>query len=171
MTEPATIRNPPKQPLLSPRRIVITLILAGAVVLLVVTWRGTQSGEGGGSGCANPAVVAWDPCPGSRILRQAQVGVELKQGYDGRITINGISVPEDQMQGAIVPGTAAYEQLSAEERALGPRPNNKNIVKFQPGKGKVVEEFSGQVRVGIRYWQESEGEDTAQPLSYTVVVT
>ena len=52
------------------------------------------------------------------------------------------------MQGAIVPGTEAYEQLSAEERALGPRPNNKNLVKFQPGEGKVVEEFSGQVRIG-----------------------
>ena len=116
-------------------------------------------------------MVAWDPCPGARILRQAQVGVELKQGYDGRITINGISVPEDQMQGAIVPGTAAYEQLSAEERALGPRPNNKNIVKFQPGDGKVVEEFSGQVRVGIRYWEETEGRGTAQDLSYTVFVT
>ena len=159
MTEPATIRNPPKQPLLSPRRIVITLILVGAVVLLFVTWRGTLSGEGGGSGCASPAVVAWDPCPGSRILRQAQIGVELKPGYDGRITVNGIAVPEAQMQGAIAPGTEAYEQLSPEERALGPRPNNKNIVKFQPGKGKVVEEFSGQVRVGIRYWQESEGEN------------
>jgi hypothetical protein len=171
MTEPATIRNPPKQPLLSPRRIVITLILVGAVVLLVFTWQGTQSGEGGGSGCANPVVVGWDPCPGSRILRQAQIGVELKPGYDGRITVNGIAVPEAQMQGAIAPGTEAYEQLSPEERALGPRPNNKNIVKFQPGKGKVVEEFSGQVRVGIRYWQESEGEDTAQPLNYTVFVT
>ena len=62
--------------------------------------------------------------------------------------MNGIAVPEEQMQGAIVPGSEAYEQLSAEERALGPRPNNKNIVKFQPGKGKVVEEFSGQVRIG-----------------------
>ena len=140
-------------------------------MLLVVTWQGTQSGEGGGSGCANPAVVAWDPCPGSRILRQAQIGVELKPGYDGRITVNGIAVPEAQMEGAIAPGTEAYDQLSPEERALGPRPNNKNVVKFQPGEGKVVEEFSGQVRVGIRYWQESEGEDTAQPLSYTVFVT
>ena len=171
MTDTATIRNPPKQPLFSARRLVILLILLGAVAVLVVTQRGGQSGEGGGTGCSNPAVVAWDPCPGARILRQAQVGVELKQGYDGRITINGISVPEDQMQGAIVPGTAAYEQLSAEERALGPRPNNKNIVKFQPGDGKVVEEFSGQVRVGIRYWEETEGEDTAQNLSYTVFVT
>jgi len=171
MTDTAPIINPPKQPLLSVRRVVIALILLGAVAVLVVTWRGTQGGEGGGTGCLNPAVKAWDPCPGDRILRQAQVGVELKPGYDGRITVNGIAVPEEQMQGAIVPGTEAYDQLSAEERALGPRPNNKNLVKFQPGKGKVVEEFSGQVRIGIRYWEETEGEDTAQDLSYTVFVT
>jgi preprotein translocase subunit Sec61beta len=171
MVDPATIINPPKQPLLSPRRVVIALILVAAVLVLVVTWRGTQSGDGGGTGCANPAVVKWDACPGARILRQAQVGVELKTGFDGRITVNGIAVPESQMQGAIAPGSDAYEQLSPEERALGPRPNNKNVVSFQPGDGKVVEEFSGQVRVGIRYWEESAGEDTAQTLNYTVFVT
>jgi hypothetical protein len=171
MTDPSTIINPPKQPLLSVRRVVIALILLGAVLILVVTQRSSADSEGGGSPCNNPSVVAWDPCPGDRILRQAQVGVELDQGYDGRITVNGIEVPETQMQGAIVPGTDAYEALTAEERALGPRPNNKNVVKFQPGEGKVVEEFNGQVRIHIRFWPEAEGEDAAQELNYTVFVT
>ncbi len=171
--DPATIINPPKQPLLSVRRVVIALILLGAVAVLVATQRGGEDAEGGGTACSNPAVVdnGWDPCPGARILRQAQVGVELLPGYDGRISIDGIAIPEEQMQGAIVPGTAAYEALTAEERALGPRPNNKNVVKFQPGDGKVIKRFSGQIRVNIRYWKQSEGEDNAQTLSYTVFVT
>jgi hypothetical protein len=171
MTDPATIINPPKQPLVSVRRLVILAILLGAVAILVLTVQGGEDADGGGTGCSNPAVVGWDPCPGARILRQAQVGVELKPGFDGRISINGVEVPETQMQGAIVPGSPAFEELSPEERRLGPRPNTKNIVKFQPGEGKVVERFSGQVRIGIRYWEEAEGEDAAQALSYTVFVT
>ena len=170
--DPSTIVNPPKQPLISVRRIVIALILVAAVVVLVWTQRGGESAEGGGTACSDPAVVAWDPCPGSRILRQAQVGVELQPGYDGRISIDGVAIPEDQMLGAIVPGTEAYDQLTPEQRALGPRPNNKNVVKFQPGEGKVIERFSGQIRVNVRYWKQSEGEDSAPPpLSYTVFVT
>ena len=169
--DPARIVNPPKQPLLSPRRVVIAVILLAAVVLLVWSWRGGEDEDGGGTSCVNPAVVAFEPCPGAHVLRQAEVGVELQPGSDGRISIDGIAIPEEQMSGAIVPGSAAYEQLTPEERKLGPRPNNKNIVKFQPGDGKIIEKFSGQIRVRIRYWKLSEGEDTAQSLSYTVFVT
>jgi hypothetical protein len=168
--DPATIINPPKQPLLSVRRLVIVAILVAAAAILVVSQRGGES-AGGGTGCSDPAVVGWDPCPGSRVLRQAQVGVELQPGYDGRISIDGVQVPEEQMQGAIVPGSEAYQALTPDERALGPRPNNKNVVKFQPGKGKVIERFSGQISVTIRYWKISAGEETALPLSYTVFVT
>jgi hypothetical protein len=169
--DPATIINPPKQPLVSPRRIVIAVILIAAVAFLVWSQRGGDD-EGGGTGCVVPVVVAFDPCPGAHILRQAEVGVELQPGYDGRISINGLQIPEDQMQGAIVPGTAAYERLSPEERQLGPRPNTKNIVKFQPGEGKIIEKFNGEVRVNIRYWKISEGEESAgEPLSYTIFVT
>jgi hypothetical protein len=171
VTDPSTIVNPPKQPLLSVRRLVIVAIVAAAIAILVVTQRSGEDSDGGGTGCVHPAVVAFDPCPGSRILRQAQVGVELKPGYDGRITVNGIPVPENQMQGAIVPGTEAYEQLTPEQRQLGVRPNNKNVVKFQPGDGKVVEEFSGQVKVLIRFWRIEDGEQSADTLNYTVFVT
>jgi hypothetical protein len=170
--DPTTIKNPPKQPLLSLRRIVIALILLAAVVFLVWSWKGAPDSSGGGNGCVVPAVVAFDPCPGSHILRQAEVGVELQPGYDGRISINGTEIPEDQMQGAILPGTDAYARLTPEERRLGPRPNNKNIVKFQPGKGKIIDKFNGEVHVNVRYWKLSEGEDSAgEPLDYTIFVT
>jgi hypothetical protein len=171
VTDPSTIVNPPKQPLLSVRRLVIVAILAAAVAVLVVTVGSGDDTGGGGTGCAHPAVVAFDPCPGDRILRQAQVGVELEPGYDGRISVNGVPVPEEQMQGAIIPGTEAYDQLTPEQRDLGPRPNNKNVVKFQPGEGKVVEEFSGQVRVRVRFWPIEDGEQNAEDLDYTVFVT
>jgi len=170
MTDPSTIINPPPQPLFSVRRLVIVAILAVATAALVVTCAGTDS-PGGGTGCSHPVVAGFDPCPGARILRQATVGVELKPGYDGRISVNGVEVPEDQMEGAILPGTEAFAQLSAEERARGPRPNNKNVVKVQSGPGKVVPKFTGQVKVEISYWKETDGRDNADEFDYTVFVT
>ena len=171
MTDPSRIINPPPQPLFSVRRLVIVVLLTLVTAALVVTCAGTDS-PGGGIGCSHPAVAGFDPCPGARILRQATVGVELKAGYDGRIVVNGIAVPEREMVGAILPGTDAYAQLSAEERSRGPRPNNKNVVKFESGEGKVIEKFSGQVEVTVRYWQEVDGPDNAETLdTYTVFVT
>ncbi len=167
---PSSIVNPPPQPLFSVRRLVIVLVLVAAGAILVWSFRGTTS-TGGGSACATPAVVGFDPAPGGRVLRQAQVGVELRPGYDGRISIDGREIPQEQMAGAVLPGTEAYDQLSAQERRLGPRPNNKNVVKFQPGPGKVVTRFSGQLEITIRYWRQSEGPGSAEACSYTVFVT
>lgn len=169
--DPQLIRDPPPQPLFSVRRLVIVALLAVAVGVLVFTFQGAPSGEGGGSGCANDAVQGWDPCPGGRVLRQAQIGVELRTGYDGRISINGVTVPEEQMLGAIVPGTDAYTRLTPEERALGPRPNNKNLVKFQPGEGRIIEKFTGQLAVTITFWRLEDGPNNAESINYTVFVT
>jgi hypothetical protein len=40
------------------------------------------------------------PADGAQALRQTDVGADLAIGYDGRLTINGIEIPEEQMVGA-----------------------------------------------------------------------
>jgi len=168
--EPKLIMNPPPQPFFSLRRLVIVLLLAGATAFLVFSYHDAPD-TGGGTGCSNVAVAAWDPCPGSHILRQSQVGVSLQPGYDGRISINGIAIPEDQMIGAILPGTEAYNQLTPEERQLGPRPNNKALVEFEPGEGKAISKFVGQLDIAIRFWKITDGPETGQTITYTIFVT
>lgn len=166
--DPSQIRDPLPQPLFSLRRVVIVLVLAVAVGALVVAARA----GGDTSGQANDqAIVAYDPRPGGQVARQAPVGVELQQGYDGRLTINGVAIPEDQMVGAIEPGSEAEANLSPEQRELGPRPNNKNLVKFQPGPGKAVTEYdTGTVEVTVEFWRVSEGREDARTVSYAIRV-
>jgi hypothetical protein len=99
------------------------------------------------------------------VLRQSEVGVVLRDGYDGRITIDGVAIPEEQMVGAIDPANPEYDPET------GPRPNNKAVVKYQPGPGKAVAEYAtGTVEVTIRYWRIADGPDTAQTASYVVRV-
>ena len=167
--DPAAIRDPLPQPLLSWRRLAIVGLLALAVGCLVIAGRsGGDSGEGEGY---DRAIVAYQPAPGGRVPRQSEVGVELAAGYDGRLTINGVAIPEAEMLGAIVPGTEAYAQLSEEQRRLGPRPNNKNVVKFRTGEGKAVPELdTGAVQIEVSFWKLAEGPQAARSVSYTIRV-
>ena len=167
--DPSQIRDPLPQPLFSWRRLAILGALAVAVACLVVAGRsGGSSGEGEGY---DRAIVSYLPAPGGRVPRQSEVGVELAPGYDGRLTINGVPIPETEMLGAIVPGTEAYAQLSEDQRRLGPRPNNKNVVKYRTGEGKAVPELdTGAVQMEISFWRVAEGPQAARQVSYTIRV-
>ena len=167
--DPAAIRDPLPQPLLSWRRVAIVAVLAVAAGCLVIAARsgGDTAREG-----VDSAVVRYLPQPGGRVLRQSEVGVELEPGYDGRLTVNGVAIPEEQMSGAIVEGSEAWDRLTEEQRRLGPRPNNKQRVFFSPGEGKAVSEFdTGEVRVDVELWKVADGRESARTLSYTVFVT
>ncbi len=166
--DPNLIRDPPPQPLFSVRRLVILVALVAAVGCLVVAARSGGGSEGEGN---DLAVVVYDPQPGGQVARQAPVGVELEPGYDGRLTINGVPIPEEQMLGAIEPGTEAFANLPPEQQDLGPRPNNKNVVKYQPGEGKAVAEYdTGTVDIGVRFWKVAEGPDESRSITYTIRV-
>jgi len=167
--DPSSIRDPLPQPLFSWRRVVIVLLLLAAAGSLVIA-AGSAEDTGKG-GALDSAIVSYTPDPGGRVLRQSQVGVELEPGYDGRLTINGVAIPEEQMVGAIVPGSEAWERLTPEQQRLGPRPNNKNLVMFQPGEGKAITEYdTGAVDVSVRFWKLDEGPDSARTVSYTIYV-
>ncbi len=170
-TDPGKIVNPPRQPLFSLRRLGLVAVLAVAVAVLAVTFSRSEDAGPQGIGCNDLAVVACTPRPGSHVLRQAEVGVELRPGYDGRITIGNVAIPEEQMQQALDPSSPEFQRLPPEQRDLGPRPNNRNVVKYQPGPGKAVERFNtGEVRITIEFWRESEGRASSRSFSYSVIV-
>lgn len=164
--EPREIRDPPPQPLFSWRRVVIVLLLLVAAGFVVAAAR---SGGGTTPSDDQVAIVSFTPSPGSRVVRQSTIGVILRDGYDGRLTINGVAIPEVQMEGAIDPESEAWQQLSPAEQAKGPRPNAKERVLYRPGTGKAVADLdTGEVQVTVRYWKISEGESTAQTFTYSI---
>lgn len=166
--DPSEIRDPLPQPLLSWRRLAMVALLAVAVGCIVVAAR---SGGGSEDVSSDEAIVSYLPSPGGRVQRQSAVGVELQAGYDGRLTINEVAIPEDQMVGAIVPGSEAADAQTDEERQLGPRPNNKQLVMFQPGEGKAIAEYdTGSVEISVRLWKLSDGPQTARTVTYAINV-
>ena len=144
------------------RRTIMIGLLVFAVWFL---WWATQRGEHGEAGPADdPAVVTRVPGPGDKVLRQSEVGAELKAGYDGRVLVNGVAVPEEQMVGAIDPS-------SREAQKYGIRPNNRNEVFFKPEKGKVIDTLhTGVNSITIRFWPEKDGQQAARSVTWQISV-
>lgn len=144
-----------------PRRLAIVAALAVAVGVL---WYGGRRADDGVVRPGDAVVVLQDPGPGTRAVRQTTVGAELEPGYDGRLSINGVAIPEEQMEGAIDPRSVSPDQLAR----YGVRPNNRNRVFFRPGKGKVLEELpQGDVTVTVRYFRERHDPAEARTLTWS----
>jgi hypothetical protein len=128
-----------------------------ALAAVAAVWGLARAETGTGDGLGDSPVQRLDPPDGAQAPRQTSVGAELAPGFDGRITLNGVEIPEEQMEGARDPGTTDPADLAEN----GIRPNNRNRVFFRPGPGKVIEEFSrGQIEIIVRYFPEGRPEDS-----------
>lgn len=147
------------------RRGVIAVLLLGAVAVLLLGGRNADTD--GITTDRDPAIVSQFPMPGATALRQTEIGAELRTGYDGRLVINGVEIPEDQMEGAIDPNSVTPEEL----KRYGIRPNNRNSVYFQPGPGKVLTELpNGEVTVSVRYFKDRQDQARGRTVTWTFQV-
>jgi hypothetical protein len=90
------------------------------------------------------------PTPGSKVLQQETIGIDLAPGYEGSLALNGTPIPDDQL--TLVP------QL--------------NQVLFTPGPGKDHETLpSGQNCLVATYWPATAGraESTSHSWCFSVV--
>src|SRR5690606_19275462 len=79
------------------------------------------------------------PRDGSAIQRQTEIGIDLAPGYEGRLVIYGIEIPEDELR--LVP--------------------EQNQVFFTAGEGKAVEELqAGRTCVTAVAWRTQDGRGT-----------
>ena len=148
------------------RRLVVVAVLAAAVGILVVGSRRNVVGQVDDVQKVE-IITAKEPAPGAKVLRQSAIGAVLKNGYDGRLSINGVAIPEEQMEGAVDPAQVSADDL---ER-FGIRPNNRNRVFFTPGPGKVIEEYdTGPVTVVLTYFKDLQAATTSQTSTWTVTV-
>ncbi len=147
------------------RRTVIGVALVAAFGILA--WGAGFTVTGGGDENLDRAIVSLSPNDGAQVLRQSSVGAELRPGYDGRLTINGIEIPEDQMDGAIDPNSVSAAELAK----YGIRPNSKNRVFFTPGPGKVIEEYdTGVLTIQLDYFEDELRESTERTVTWSIRV-
>jgi hypothetical protein len=147
------------------RRTLIAVVLLSALAIAV--WGVRSAGTSDENQLVKGAIVGLSPPNDGQALRQTAVGADLAPGYDGRLTVNGIPIPEAQMEGARDPETVSAADLAKN----GLRPNNRNSVFFKPGPGKVIEEFDhGTVTIALDYFLEEQQETTSNRVTWTIRV-
>ena len=120
------------------RKISVGLLLVLAAGIL--WYGGTQKAESPDPKLLDAAVEALSPpedSPG--VPRQQPITVDLQPGWTGVLLVNGVEIPEDQLQ-----RTEAQNQFS-----------------FQPGEGKIIEQLPpGPVTARAIVWRELESRET-----------
>jgi hypothetical protein len=119
--------------------------LAFAVVIAVSIGALVVLGEGSDDDVRDAAVEQYIPAEGDQIVQQEPAGIDLAPGYDGTLAINGVAIPEDQLDK--VPAL--------------------NLVQFTPGEGKEVEQYlQGRNCVIATYWLSKDGPGRATSRSW-----
>ncbi len=89
------------------------------------------------------------PTPGSKILQQDGIGIDLSPGHEALLTLDGVVIPNDQM--VIVPALNQYT--------------------FKPGPGKVFEALpTGENCLVATYWLTRTGPEVSTTRSWCFTV-
>lgn len=134
------------------RRAVITVVLLAAVVGLFLTGRAAVTGPSDSSNSLPDSVDRLIPDSGDEVLRQAQVGIDVAEGYDAWLQVNGVEI-RDASDGLV--------------KDLGT-----GLILFQPGPGRPVEELNPLQNCVVAFvFDPVEGESAAQPVSWCFEAT
>lgn len=129
------------------RRLIITVVILGALIGLFFTGRAATTGLDSTSDALPAQVDRLIPASGAQVLRQSQVGIDVADGYDAYLIINGVNV-RDVGDGLI--------------RDLGT-----GLILLQPGPGKAVETLNeGKNCVVAMVWDKLKNPSSAVPVSW-----
>lgn len=122
-----------RQPIVTLRRVVISLLVAVGVAGLLIAF---SEGKSEPPVVTVPGVESVAPRPNTLALRQDRVIADLQNGFDGVLQIDGTEIPDDQLQRTIELG----------------------IVSFAPGPEKEFEELApGRHRARVIFWSVADG--------------
>ncbi len=130
-----------------PRKIIITLLILGALAGIAFTGKAAVTGSDSATSDQPTFVDQLIPVSGGDVPRQSAVGIDVAEGYDAYLIVNG-------------------EEIRTTEDGLI-KDLGTGVVRFQPAPGLVIEELeTDQNCVVARVWQQVEDESTAETVSW-----
>jgi hypothetical protein len=123
----------------------IVLISAIAVVATIMFIISVSSSDTNTIAITNKYVEKVEPTPGGLMRPTSDISIDLSDGYIGRLTIDGINIPDDE-----IIFVKSLGQLT-----------------FKPGKAKSFDKFQEGPHVAqIIFWKSDESE-SINPQSYS----
>ena len=100
-----------------------------------------------------------------QVLAQSQVVVDLVEGYEGRLRIDGVDFPTLRMEDLTNDDVEPGEQVEIPPGVVF-EPGNDTLT-FTPGPGIEIEDFDDGIhRVTVLYWPVERGEGAARSYSW-----
>jgi len=131
---------------LAPRHLAWVALAAVAIVCIVIASRLGTADTGGFDGGRIERLI---PLPGSKILQQDTIGIDMAPGYEATLALNGVAIPLDQSD------------------VIAPI----NQTTFKPGPGKEFTQLpAGQNCVVATYWQSSVGPSVSSTRTWCFTV-
>jgi hypothetical protein len=130
MTASRDARTPSIREAFTLYRIVVTLLLSAAVV--GIGWAFSEHNEVDAPVVRHSAVAVVEPGENEQALRQDRIFVQLDPKYTGVLFVNGLEIPEDQVNRAA--GLNTIEYTPTPDSATG---------SFEPG----------VVRARVEFWE------------------
>jgi len=129
--------------LVTPRRIVISVIVAGCIVAL--GWALNQNRTTSKVTYQDAAIAAVFPAPGDLVLRQTRIGAEINPAWAGVLQVDSTEIPEAELER--VPGL--------------------NQLFYYPGPGKVTGALApGRHCATAVVWQITQSRDQSHPFTW-----
>lgn len=151
-------------PRIDRRRLVLSFVVAAALVALSFGVRRARTGEST-VGTTDPAIENVSPKPDELVLRQTQVMVDLAAGYRGELFIDGQQIPVADLAND---GSATNDSESNRAPIDAVFDPAQNIITFTPTVGATIEEFDPRHHsVTVSYWKLDESRDQARNFSWS----
>jgi hypothetical protein len=144
-------------------------VSAGVALGLVLIGMGFQSATTGREAQNIPAVIEeMSPGPGDQVVQQAQISVDLVEGYEASLEIDGIALKTTRLDELSAEGNDALEpgaQVEIPPTAIFDPGNY--IISFTPQEGAPIEVFSqGTHTATVTYWKIIDGKAKARSFTW-----
>lgn len=137
------------------RRFLPAIGLAAGATIFIVAFFVANTDNETPVAFTNPAIDSLTPLPGSEVLRQSQVGIDLVSGYEAELIINGVPIPPDQVNVLRNPNDP---DNSAEQQGAFDSTINRFL--YQPLEGRAVPELKGDENCVIAsFWPIADPSD------------
>jgi hypothetical protein len=144
------------------RRIVLSLVVVAALGMIAFGFALAETGDQNRR-IDDAAVERAIPSPGSLVLRQSTVGVDLAPGYRGVLVIDGQEIPTYDLVGGEESATGAVFDAQFDPA--------QNTVYFTPREGSTIEKFApGEHRVTAVFWKIGETRNNARSVTWSFKV-
>lgn len=144
------------------------LVSAGVAIGIALIVMGLSTASTGRDSQRLPVEFeSLSPGPGDQVLRQSQIFVDLVEGYEATLTVDGIALKTTRLDELTSSGAAPKPGAQVEVPPTAIFDPGNFTISFLPQDGAPITEFAqGRHSVTVTFWKITDGPSKARTFSW-----